>query len=187
MSFLNCIFSKEPPPPFSCQLRISGIDNPTITDIFTQLKYLFYQGLHKISSQKNKDSLDVSLITLEHIDRMKQYMLGFGIQLYYHKYSPDGKDYLYRQFLLELLEVKKIKPKVTLDWNSNLIEKIDIQFPEDNGDYYLKQVQVILKKHYKVNHFLKLILPKELRDHVIVIKKNNENITHYIYFDYARL
>ena len=116
---------------------------------------------------------------------MKKYMLSLGIQCHYHKYTPAGKDYLYRQFLLELSGIKKIEPKTTLDWNSNLIEKIDIQFPEENGEYYLERVQQILKKHYKVNHFLNLMPPGNLKDYVIALKKEDEQFTHYIYFDYA--
>ena len=42
-----------------------------------------------------------------------------------------------------------------------------------------------MEKHYEANHFLKLLEPKNLRDHAIIIKIH-ENKYHVISFDFAK-
>ena len=116
---------------------------------------------------------------------MKAHMLSMGIDVKYKTYSKKDKDGLFREFLYDIQYLDGVNAKVTTDWKTDIIEKIELKLEVKKMET-LKKFEYFVRKNFKSNHFLKFMKPKDLRDYAIFIRKSNEDLDHIIYFDFAK-
>ena len=82
-------------------------------------------------------------------------------------------------------KIKDLKLEVTLDWNTQYINKV--AFKAGNKDIVPKIIEAI-EKTPESNYFLALAKPKELKDYIIKYTlKDEPNKLHVINFDSAKL
>ena len=186
MDMITKIFDNEPLDPFSINLQI--LAPKTKNDnafIFSRLKDILIKGLIMLTTgdQNNFDikSLNIGKITENHIEKMKKYMLSFGINLHFLIVDKNEKDSLMRHFLYELEQIPDLSISVTMDWKSQLIEKLDFKMSAKNKNNVTKQIDVVIQNHRVINFFLKMYKPKTLKDYSIMVK-NVKKQEHFIFF-----
>ena len=182
---LISILSNEPREPFSLNVNMH-IYNDNIELLFSKIRDIYFKGLNiQMGIKGNKLSLDN--VEKKHMDIIKKHMLAMGIDVKYRNYTRENKDCLYREFLYDIQNIDDIDIKVLLDWKKNLIDKIEVSLKLKNGNTKLiNDFENKVRKHFEVNHFLKFMKPKYLKDYAIIIKKSSEKYEHVIYFDFAK-
>ena len=180
------ILKSKPKEPFSINLTINNSDGST-EDLFNKIKDIFVKGLMIQSGREIENSLNIKDIDMEHIEIMRQHMLSMGIDVKLRKYNRGTKDYLFRDLLYDIQNVENLEIKVLKDWNTDLIEKINISLKITNNDMTpLNTYNKAIKKHFRANHFLKLGKPNVLHDYAILVQNENEDDVSVLYFDYAK-
>ena len=182
------IFKQEPKEPFSLNMQMNG-KNLETKHIFDNLKGLYAKGLliqngEKVNPRVNK--IEINKVKSEHIDIMKRHMLSLGIDVKYRSYNEEIRDCLYRELLHDIQHINGIIIKATLDWKKNIIEELKISFNKEKMSWdSVKKMEIIIRKHYEANYFLKLLEPKNLRDYSIKIN-TPDKLVHVISFDFAK-
>lgn len=182
------ILKGPPKEPFSIDLSINtGVGDVDISILYAKIKDIFTKGLILQSGDDNKTSIDIKDINPTHIDIMKRHMLSMGIDIKLKQYTPGTKDCLFKELLYDIQNTPNLNIKVVTDWNTNLIENLNISMQITNGN--LKPLVVYnsaIKKHFEANHFLKLVKPSVLHDYAIFVKNTNEDYVNVVFFDYAK-
>jgi hypothetical protein len=180
------LFKREPKEPFSINMNIHS-ENTTMSDIFNKIKSIYCQGLMIQAGKAITNTLTITDVNQKHLDIMKRHMLSMGFDVKHRKYSNGDKDCIFRDFLYDIQNQEGIIIKVLSDWNTDMIEKIEVsmKISRQNTDALLR-FQKAITKHYEANHFLKLVKPTKLHDFPIIIKKLGEDFVHIIYFDFAK-
>ena len=114
---------------------------------------------------------------------MKQYMLSFGITVFYEAYTSIDLDHLFRAFLFDIEHISNLNIIITSDWKTSRITSIELKLSKLVDDECVKFL-TILKSHNKVNMFLKFYKPTILKDFGTVLNVG-DNKSHLIYFDFA--
>jgi len=96
--FCSQLFSKDPEPPRTVELSID-VSEPS--EYFEVLLLIMTNGLKKWYG----DRINITNVSLNHIDKLKEYFLSFGINIRIEQeekpdiYSIDNKSYLYKTTL----------------------------------------------------------------------------------------
>lgn len=190
---LQDIFNDEPKPPFSVKLELFSIKNKDITSFFSEIKNLYIKGLIVQTGQTlnvgGSNNLNIEKVKKTHIEIMKKHMLSFGIETFFLKMTRNDKDALFRYLLYDLEKaIPDLNFHITMDWRTQHILKIDFKLPTEKEEEITKQLNYIVSKNNVVNIFLKIKKATSLREHGIIIKRNDnlDDIT-VIYFDFAKI
>lgn len=185
------LFTDEAKNPFHYDLNLANKDNITGPEsIFENIKNIFIQGLVIISNgealnQKDKKAIDIDKMTESDFKKIKERMLSIGIEAKYKTYDMNDKDYYLRGLMYKLEKINGIKMNVTMDWHTQLINKVD--FHLENKETLPKLIEV-LEKCPEANYFLNMAPPKILKDYSIkYIKKDDPEKLHVINFDAAKV
>ena len=181
------LFRGKPKEPFSVNLTIKS-EEGKIEELFNKIKDIFTKGLIILSGGSDDcNSLDLKNVNLDHIELMKKHMLSMGISVKFKKYKESDKDFLFRDLLYDIQNIENLTIKVLKDWNTELIEKINISMTINNNNMAPFQIyNRAIRKHFEANHFLKLAKPEVLHDFAIIVKNSKEDYVNVIYFDYAK-
>jgi len=179
------LLKNKPKEPFSININFN-MNTPNVDSLFKKIKDIYAQGLNiQIGEEGNK--LNLRKVEKKHMDIMREHMLSMGIDVNYKIYTKVDKDRLFREFLYDIQYLKGVNAKVTTDWKTDIIEKIELKLGIKKEDIeILKKFEYFVRKNFKSNHFLKFMKPKDLRDYAIFIRKSNEDLDHIIYFDFAK-
>ena len=140
---------------------------------------IFVNGLIIHYGDINNNSIDISDIDDNKVNKISNYMLSIGIKVYFKKYDKIEIDNIIRNFLYEIKNFD-CKINVNIDWKTDIIENVSINI--DPHKLMVKdQIEKSLEKHYESNFFLNMREKKFLKDYVIFFEK--DNIKHGIYFD----
>ena len=164
------LFTDEAKNPFHYDLNLANKDNITGPEsIFENIKNIFIQGLVIISNgealnQKDKKAIDIDKMTESDFKKIKERMLSIGIEAKYKTYDMNDKDYYLRGLMYKLEKINGIKMNVTMDWHTQLINKVD--FHLENKETLPKLIEV-LEKCPEANYFLNMAPLKILKDYSI--------------------
>lgn len=172
--------------PFTYNMNLEKQDSKSV---FEELKKIFLTGLfhkteNKLINTNLGTSIDLEKINDKEINKVKEYMLSFGVELNYKKYNLEDKDYHIRKVLYEIENIKDIKIKITSDWYTQHIDKVSIGVDKE----HIQELNKILRKYPISNYFLNLYQPETIQDFKIqYIKKNEPDIINIIYFEPAKI
>ena len=180
------LLKSKPKDPFSINLNINS-ELGTTEELFNKIKDIFIKGLIIQSGDEIENSINIKDIHMKHIDIMKKHMLSMGIDVKLRKYSAGTKDCLFKNLLYDIQHIKNIEIKVLKDWNSDLIEKININLKITDGDVTpIILYNNAIKRHFEANHFLKLNKPGVLHDYAIFVNTDDNEDVNVVFFDFAK-
>ena len=119
------LFKNEPKEPFSININFN-MENSNLNDIFQRLKSIYAKGLN-IQTGDMSNKLNITKVEKKHMEVMKAHMLSMGIDVKYKTYSKKDKDGLFREFLYDIQYLDGVNAKVTTDWKTSVIEKIELK------------------------------------------------------------
>tara|TARA_B110000211_G_C14086109_1_gene556775 strand:+ start:2023 stop:2613 length:591 start_codon:yes stop_codon:yes gene_type:complete len=176
------LFTSPPKPPFSIDLTLN-LPNSTVDKLYEYIKSIYIGGLAIIIDKDTKsNTVLLSNITEKHITLMHQYMLSIGIETYFHMYTPEQLDVLYRDFLYVVGKIENIGLQVVLDWKKQHILKIAMELNKLTN-HETKHFLSTIQNYNKVNIFFGFFKPVRLKDFGFKVK-NNDDI-YLVYFDFA--
>lgn len=185
------ILKNEPRPPFSVNLNLFSPDNNDISKLFTKIKNIYIQGLIiKTEGTINKvNNLKVEKVNETHINIMEKHMLSFGIKTVFLKLTRNDKTCLFKYLLYDLEKaIPDLNFHVTTDWRTQHIIKIDFKLSIEKKEEIMKKISKIILNHNVANIFLKISKAIKLKQHGIIITKNeNLDDNTVIYFDFANI
>tara|TARA_B100000900_G_scaffold414227_1_gene440306 strand:- start:1387 stop:2025 length:639 start_codon:yes stop_codon:yes gene_type:complete len=188
---LEDLFTSEPKNPFHYDVNLSNNNNLVGPEaIFENLKNIFIQGLVIISNGEvlnngDEKSIDIDKMTEKDFKKIKDRMLSIGVEAKYKTYNMEDKDYYLRGLMYKLEKIDGIKMSVTMDWHSQLINKVDFHL---RSKEILPTLISTLEQCPEANYFLNMSKPKDLKDYCIkYIKKNEPEKLHVINFDAAKV
>ena len=184
---INELLKGNPKEPFSINLNINSESGST-EDLYNKIKDIFIKGLIIYSGDELENSININEIHFKHIDIMIKHMLSMGIDVKLKNYNPGTKDCLFKDLLYDIQNINNIDIKVLKDWNSDLIEKININLKiTENNLSPLITYKNAIKRHFEANHFLKLSPPSVLHDYAMFIEDSiNIDSVYVLYFDFAK-
>ena len=176
------IFNSPPKPPFSINLTLN-LQNYKIDKLYEYIKSIYIGGLAIIIDNNIKSkSVLISNITDKHIKLMHAYMLSIGIETYFHLYSPDQLNLLFRDFLYVVSKIENLELQVVLDWKKQHITKIAMGLEKLSNDE-TKNFLITIQNYNKVNIFFGFFKPLRLKDFGFKVK--DEDNMFLVYFDFA--
>ena len=156
-----------------------NIKYDNISELHDIIFKIFLKGLILHFGNINNNSIDIKDIDEMKVDKISNYMLSIGFKVYFRKYDKIEVDNLIRNFLYQIKDYD-CKINVCLDWKTDLIETVSINVDE-NKLKIKDDIEKSLEYHYECNFFLNMRKKKFLKDHVLIIEKNN--IKYGLYFD----
>jgi len=190
---LEDILKNEPRPPFSVNLNLFSPDNNDISKLFTGIKNIYIKGLIiQTGDTLNKigpNNLKAEKVNETHINIMEKHMLSFGIETFFLKMTGNDKTSLFKYLLYDLEKaIPDLNFRVTIDWRTQHILKIDFKLPNEKKEEILKEIGKIILNHNVANIFLKISKAIKLKNHgIIITKKENLDDITVIYFDFANI
>lgn len=176
------VFQSPPRPPFSIDLTLN-LQYSTVDKLYEYIKSIYIGGLSIVIDNTTKsNSVLIANITDKHIKLMHKYMLSIGIETYFHTYSPEQMDLLFRDFLYEVGKIENLELEVIMDWKKQHIKKIAIGLNRLTSDS-TKQFLKTLQNYNKVNIFFGFYKPVRLKDFGFKVK--HKNTMYLVYFDFA--
>jgi len=176
------IFKSLPKRPCSVDISLNLRDSK-VEKLYDYIKSIYITGLSIIIDKNTTgSSVLLSNITDKHIDLMHKYMLSIGIETYFHFYTAEQLDLLFRDFLYSVSKIENIDIKVILDWKTQHIAKIGLQLQKLNEcelRVFLKSIQ----KYNQVNIFFNFLKPSRLKDFGFKVKDKTD--IYLVYFDFA--
>ena len=130
--------------PFSCNIKLNC---DTVEKLFIKIKDIFIKGLIIHVGDEVKNTVNIDYVTDRDIEKVKKYMLSFGIDVIMKKYNDKEKDHLYTGFLYEIENIPDLDIKVVMDWKTNLITKIYLNVTNNNQDSVKKNFRNNRKTH----------------------------------------
>ena len=179
---LNNVFKKPPENPFSLCLSLNLKDSKT-EGLYEYIKNFYIRGLGiLINNDTSNKPIIITNIHKKYIDLMHKYMLSFGIETYYHRYTSTELDLLFRDFLYVIEKIENIEIKVILNWKKREIQQIAMKLDKLNNNE-CKYFWEVSQKYNKVNMFFKFYTPTRLKDFGFKVK--DKDVTYLVYFDFA--
>ena len=116
-------------------------------------------------------------------------MLSIRIETKYKVYDPEAIDYHIRGLLYDIEKIEDLIIEVNLNWRTQIIDKFSYKFNNPTTIETINKFNQYVNKHKEIAWLLNLKLNiKELKDIAIKYSKKEEpNIVHVLYFDYAKL
>ena len=181
---LQNVFKTPPRKPFSLELNFN-IENPTTEKLFNKIVKLYKKGLSiQLDPTEKYNHFSIKSVKVEHIEKMKKYMLSLGISAYYRVYTEYTLDILFKEFLYEIEKIENLDIRTLIDWKTKYVSQIMVKY-KNNDQKGMEQFIKYVLKFNKVNMFFKFIKPSRLKDYSFIVKDQQKKITHLIYFDFA--
>tara|TARA_B110000211_G_scaffold55592_1_gene61871 strand:- start:8967 stop:9464 length:498 start_codon:yes stop_codon:yes gene_type:complete len=154
-----------------------------VDKLYEYIKSIYIGGLSIVIDNTTKsNSVLISNITDKHIKLMHKYMLSIGIETYFHMYSSEQMDLLFRDFLYEVGKIENLGLEVIMDWKKQHIKKIAMELNRLTPDS-TKQFLKTLQNYNKVNIFFGFYKPLRLKDFGFKVK--DKDTMYLVYFDFA--
>ena len=183
------IFKESPKDPFHYDLKFSNLDfNSKPEQIFENIKNIFLKGLLILNNNEEDKKIKIENINKINFELIRKHMLSIGIETKYKVYKLEDIDYHIRELLYDLEKIKNLDIHVNLNWKTQIIDKFTYSFNNPTVET-LNKFNEYVNKHKETAWLLNLkVNVKELKDIAIkYIKKEEPNIVHILYFDYAKL
>ena len=183
------IFKESPKDPFHYDLKFSNLDfNSKPEQIFENIKNIFLKGLLILNNNEEDKKIKIENINKINFELIRKHMLSIGIETKYKVYKLEDIDYHIRELLYDLEKIKDLDIHVNLNWKTQIIDKFTYSFNNPTVET-LNKFNEYVNKHKETAWLLNLkVNVKELKDIAIkYIKKEEPNIVHILYFDYAKL
>ena len=183
------IFKESPKDPFHYDLKFSNLDfNSKPEQIFENIKNIFLKGLLILNNNEEDKKIKIENINKINFELIRKHMLSIGIETKYKVYKLEDIDYHIRELLYDLEKIKELDIHVNLNWKTQIIDKFTYTFNNPTVEI-LNKFNEYVNKHKETAWLLNLkVNVKELKDIAIkYIKKEEPNIVHILYFDYAKL
>ena len=174
------IFNEEIKLPFHYNLDFTNVKN--IEELFKQIYEIYKVGLCTLYGT-NK-TIDLRVINFERLEKMKQYMLSFGIEVLYYRLTNAEQTNLYKYLLTELESIEDLKLYAKYDWRTQYITNIELTIQKDTKN--LNKIIDVLNNNKKICRtldFFKLKKKTDLDDFCQKIIVDNE--VHVISFKIA--
>ena len=174
------IFNEEIKLPFHYSLDFTNVKN--IEELFKQIYEIYKVGLCTLYG-KDK-TIDLRVINFERLEKMKQYMLSFGIEVLYYRLTNAEQTNLYKYLLTELESIEDLKLYAKYDWRTQYITNIELTIQKDTKN--LNKIIDVLNNNKKICRtldFFKLKKKTDLDDFCQKIIVDNE--VHVISFKIA--
>ena len=183
------IFKESPKDPFHYDLKFSNLDfNSKPEQIFENIKNIFLKGLLILNNNEEDKKIKIENINKINFELIRKHMLSIGIETKYKVYKLEDIDYHIRELLYDLEKIKNLDIHVNLNWKTQIIDKFTYSFNNPTVET-LNKFNEYVNKHKETAWLLNLkVNVKELKDIAIkYIKKEEPNVVHILYFDYAKL
>lgn len=183
------IFKESPKDPFHYDLKFSNLNqNSKPEEIFENIKNIFIKGLLILNNNEEDKKIKIENINKINFELVRKHMLSIGIETKYKVYKLEDIDYHIRELLYDLEKIKELDIHVNLNWKTQIIDKFSYTFNNANIKTINKFYEYV-NKHKETAWLLNLkVNIKELKDIAIKFTKKEEpNIVHILYFDYAKL
>lgn len=177
------IFKAELKDPFHYKLSITDLKNNN-RDIFESMRKIYMTGLVIHYGNIDDNTVDITSLNNDKIDKINKYMLSIGIKANYKVYTASDIDLLYRKFIYEIENFKDLEINTVVDWKTQFIKSIKLNIVNNNKEI-LTDVHNTLSKHTAANYFLKMQSPKKLEDYAILVTV--DPIVHVINFEFAKI
>jgi hypothetical protein len=189
---LDDLFLRDAKIPFHYNIKFKELKTRSTEELFNHLKEIFAKGLLLVTSNKlklenpeNVSAVDIGRMSEKDFKNVRDRFLSLGIDVKHKIYDESDKDYYLRSVCYSAEKIKDLKLEVTLDWNTQYINKV--AFKAGNKDIVPKIMEAI-EKTPESNYFLALAKPKELKDYIIKYTlKDEPNKLHVINFDAAKI
>lgn len=157
------IFNDEIKVPFHYNLEILEIE--TVEELFEKIYDIYKLGLCTLFGD-NK-TIDVKKLNFKKLEKIKKYMLSFGIEVLYYRLTTSEQNNLYKCLLTELECIENLGLFYETDWRSQNISKIELKIQNNTKNININKIIDILnnnKKICRVIDFFNLKKKKNLDD-----------------------
>lgn len=188
---LDDLFLKDAKIPFHYNMKFNDLKTNSIEDLFNHLKEIFTKGLLltsddlKLENTGNIQAVDIGRMSDNDFKNVRDRFLSLGIDVKHNVYNESDKDYYLRRVCYNSEMIKGLKLDVTIDWESQYINKVSFKAEKKE---LVPEIIKVIKKTPESNYFLSLAKPTELKDYIIkyTLKKHPDQL-HVINFDVAKI
>ena len=128
---LDDLFLQDAKIPFHYNIKLKELKTNSTEDLFNHLKEIFAKGLLIITSNNlkldnpgNVCAVDIGRMSEKDFKNVRDRFLSLGIDVKHKIYDESDKDYYLRSVCYSAEKIKDLKLEVTLDWNTQYINKV---------------------------------------------------------------